>query len=239
MFIVEVKNKLAVFLLLILLIANTSFCNEELGEYLLPQDHWVHLKLDKIFVSKDILENESFLKEAGFKILHNQPSGMKVVKHHLLPSYLIKVYLHPNERNMGLQWAVDRCKGAKNIRDLIKEENLRCFVVPDKWIYLLPCSDPLIAILVVQDMELVSGEETKKAWKNTTKQQIRELYVILSHGFGSCYLVGNIPYTRKGKFACVDTAYPYRQHNYGRIGKYFSSKMQKYWDKLVKSEVDK
>ncbi|MBS0627604.1 MAG: hypothetical protein JSS09_05275, partial [Verrucomicrobia bacterium] len=183
----------------------------------------------------DVLENKASLKASGFTILYNQPSGMQVAKHPLLPGYLIKAYFNSNNEHKGLQWAIDRCLGAKNIRNLIKEENLQYFTVPDKWIYLVSYPNPTIAVLLVEDMGLVSKEETKKAWKNANKKQLKELHIILSHGFGSCYLSGNAPYTRKGKFAYVDTAYPYREYDsYERMKRYFSPEMQQYWDKIVK-----
>jgi hypothetical protein len=224
-------------ILLFLFLANTGFCGEVLEEYFLPQDHWLCAKLDEVFVSQHVLDGRACMKAAGFTILYNQPSGMKVARHPLLPGYLIKAYY--NSQNTGMQWAVDRCEGAKNIRDLIRDKGLRHIVVPNKWIYLVSSPDPVIAVLVVQDMELVTPEETKQAWKNATKQQVRELYTILSHGFASCYLRGNIPRTKKDKFACVDTAFPHRQHNYQSVKKHLSSEMQVYWDKLVQSGENK
>ena len=232
MFTKNIKNKIVLFW------GSAGFCNEEIEEYFLRQDHWAHTNLDKIFVSLDVLETPDLFSAAGFTTLYNQPSRMKVARHPLLPGYLVKVYLHLDEKDRGVQWAIDRCRGAKNIRDLIRQENLRCFVVPDKWIYLVS-SDPVIVILVVQDMKLESNEQTKKAWKNVTKKQAKELYIILHHGFGSCYLEGNMPYTKNGQFACVDTAYPYRQNSYNRVKRYFFPEMKKYLDNLVKSGESK
>ncbi len=212
---------------------------EEIAAYVLSEEHWLHSNLDRIFSQGDVLENKTTFEEAGFITLYKQPSGMRVAKHSLLPGYLVKVYLRSSPQNLELQWLVDRCLGAENIRNLIEQEKLRYFVVPDKWIYFLPNQDSQAAILVVEDMNLVSKEESKKAWKNANKKQIRELYTILSHGFGSCYLHGNIPYTKMGKFACVDTAYPYREHLYKNVKKHISIDMYKYWDELVKAGENK
>ena len=209
--------------------------NERLAAYVLSDDHWLYANLDNIFSRRDVLENSTTFKEAGFVTLYKQPSGMMVAKHPALPGYLVKVYFYSNPNCLESQWLLDRCEGAKNIRNLIEKEKLRYFSVPDKWIYFLPNQDQDIAILVVQDMKLASKEESKKAWKDANKQQLRELYMILSHGFGSCYLSGNMPYTKIGKFACVDTAYPYRQHLYSNIKKYISADRHGYWDQLVKS----
>lgn len=203
---------------------------EEVESYQLSSDHPLYKKLEKIFSRGNILKSNNFFFNAGFRNLSIQPSGMYVARHPALPGYLVKAYLdtHPNAGE--LQWMIDRCKGAENIRKLIKEKNLKHFLVPKKWIYYPPHSS---AILVVEDMNLVSKAETKMAWQEASKSQIRELFILLDHGFGSCYLSGNIPYTKLGKFACVDTAYPYREHNYVNLEKYLSKEMFMYLNRLA------
>lgn len=213
--------------------------NEKLAAYLLSDDHWLYANLDKIFSQGDVLKNSKTFKEAGFITLYKQPSGMMVAKHHALPGYLVKVYFYSSPQCLDLQWLMNRCEGAENIRNLIKTQKLKFFSVPDKWIYFLPNQGQDVAILVVQDMKLVSKEESKKAWKNASKQQLKELYVILSHGFGSCFLYANIPYTKTGKFSCVDTAYPHRQHLYSSIKKHISADRYEYWDQMVKAGENK
>ena len=56
-----------------------------------------------------------------------------------------KNYISDSERRKksgkeGWEWLIQRCEGADNIRNLIKEKNLKYFSVPDKWIYVLPTS---------------------------------------------------------------------------------------------------
>jgi len=206
--------------------------NEVLVEYILPEEHWVKEALDTIFSHQDVLLNDQTLVQAGFIILHRQKSGMRVAAHPKLPGYLIKTYLGEAVESMGTRWLWDRCRGADNIRKLIHQENLQHFLVPEKKIYFVT---PTKAILVVQDMQVVSKAESKMAWQAANKMVLRELYIILSHGYASCYLHGNIPYTRYKKFACVDTQYPERSHQYGRVKRHFSSKGKKYWDQLVQS----
>jgi hypothetical protein len=212
---------------------------DRIRSYFLPDDHWLKAKLDKIFAQPGVLENKTSFKKAGFITLHRQASGMRVASHPLIPGYLVKVFFNSNSRNQDWKWPIARCKGAENIRNLIKKENLRYFTVPDKWIYLVPGSslshpEWQASVLVVTDMNLVSREASKRAWKNATAEHLKELYCILSHGFASCYLPYNIPYTKEGTYACVDTAYPQRKHHYESARHYFSDEMKLYWDKLVK-----
>lgn len=208
---------------------------DEFSQYLLPATHPLKSTLDLIFADPSILESQNSLDASGFITMCTQPSGMRVLKHPQLKGYLIKAYLNSDESKANnLQWPVDRCKGAEDIRSLIKEKKLKYFSVPDKWIYILANQR---SVLLVTDMNLVSKEESKKAWKNkVTHKHLRELYCILSHGFASCYLPYNIPYTNDNTFACVDTAYPPRKHNYNRVKSFLSEEMKLYWDTLIKAE---
>lgn len=210
--------------------------------YLLSKDSWLQKPLKKIFSKPDVLKDASTIEAAGFITICHRTSGMRVLKHPKLPGYLIKTYLSSERKKQGnnLRWMIDRCKGAENVRNLIKSENLKHFTVPDKWIYHIPArlgedAYEQSAVLVVTDMDLVSREECKIAWEKATKSQIKELYCILSHGFASCYLVHNIPYTKAGTFACIDTAYPYRNYRRYAVRSYFSEEMKEYWDLLVET----
>lgn len=209
--------------------------------YLLPDQHPLRQALDTLFAEPCVLDSQTTLNDAGFVTLYHQASGMRVLRHASLPGYLIKTYVNTEWKRSGddIQWMVDRCLGAENIRHLIQQKNLRHFTVPDKWIYFLPgqpFSNPQqqIAVLVVTNMKLVSRKNSVKAWKTRiTKQHLQELYCLLSHGFGSLYLPYNIPYTKKGTFACIDTAYPYRKFTYEPVKRYLAPHMSAYWDRLT------
>ncbi|HRD55501.1 MAG TPA: hypothetical protein PLC42_03800 [Parachlamydiaceae bacterium] len=222
----------------------TAEMQKEIKPYCLPENHPLVALLDSIFADKRVTENEETFKAAGFKILFSQPTSyIKVARHLAVPGYLFKLYLDNETRKKqdieGWKWLVKRCIGAENIRKLIHRKKLKYFTVPDKWIYPLPghlSLDPLQQpiVLIVQDMDLASGEETKRMWQKAGKKQIDELFIILSHGFSSCYLAQNIPYSRSGKFACIDTEHPKRKLNYHHTQAYLSPPMKNYWKKLTK-----
>lgn len=209
--------------------------------YLLPKDHYLKHNLDEIFSKPDVLENSENFQEAGFVTLSHQGTGMRVASHPLLHGFLIKTYISSEKKqDDNWNWMVQRCEGASNIRKLIRQEQLRYFTVPDKWIYVLPKSTKKnsytqTAVLVVTHMKIVSDEESRKAWNQATPNHLRELYCILSHGYASSFLPRNIPYTKKKKFSCIDTAYAKRTPNFKKPKSYFSKEMKVYWDKLVKS----
>lgn len=215
---------------------------EKLQPYLLPLDHPAKAVLDSIFSHGNPLKNKKSFKKAGFTIISKNTSSLAyIAKHARLPGYLVKAYLQtrPKGRMGNESWMgfLMRCQGADNIRKLISSHHLRYFSVPDKWIYPLPKRAPFPpreVILVVTDSQLTPRSECQKAWKNASKACLDELYIILAHGYASTFLVGNIPYTKSGTFACVDTEFPIRKHKMERVIKYLSSEMGTYWSKLTK-----
>lgn len=238
--------------------ANNACIDEKMHKkikpFLLPLDHSMRPSLDAIFHSPGINQSESTLHKAGFKTVSIRPhSYLIIVKHEQLPGYLIKIYLENESRlklgKEGWQWLQQRCVGAQNIRNFIEEHNLKHFVVPDKWIYPLPqknsgakkkCGQPIA--LMVTEMNLVSDKESEYIWKHkVTHKVLEELYMLMSHGLASRYLSWNIPPTKDGKFACIDTEHPKEEPHYSTARKYFSDDMARYWDLLVRNggKIDK
>lgn len=216
--------------------------------FLLPGDHWLKSRLDSVFYQWNFIQNQQLFEKAGFVTLCKRTSSMIVAKHHKIPGYLVKIYLQSDKEKQTWKWMINRCLGAENIRNLIKAKKLRYFTVPDKWIYVLPNSeinteDLLISadetapgLLVATHVDIVDLEASKRAWKTVvTRRHLRELYCILSHGFASCYLPQNIPYTKQKKFSCLDTEYPHRQHRLQCIGSKLSDEMRAYWEHLVRT----
>lgn len=216
--------------------------------YLLPKKHHLHSILNGIFSRSRVIFSDETLAQAGFRTLCTQPfSHIRVASHPQLSGYLVKVYLDcdnvTRKDRPGYEWLTDRCIGADLIRKLIKKKKMRHFTVPDKWLYPVPSTAPehvQPVILVVQDMHLVSKAETVHAWKTViTREHLDELYCILSHGLSSCFLEGNIPYTRNGTFSCIDTEYYDRKLKYHKVKPYLSDEMNLYWDELVRKGKSK
>lgn len=218
--------------------------------YFLPQNHHLKPILDEIFYSPKVLANKQSLAEAGFVVVcFRARNELYVVRHPQAKGYLFKVYLESEIKEtltQKYQRFVKRCVGAAAIRQVINEYKLHYFAVPDKWLYELPVSalneeeknQTRAMILVVQDMQLTTGDESKYAWrKKITKNHLQELYRILSRGYASLGLWHNIPYTRTKQFACIDTERSKRKYKLEFIKKYFSKKMKKEWDKILKKEA--
>jgi len=227
----------------------TSEAREEMAPYVLPKKHKLAKALNDIFTKTRATKNMKTFEAAGFHVLHIQPrSFILVASHKKLPKHLLKVYLDDEERlkqkRPGWKWFVFRCQGAKKIAKIIKKKNIKFFTVPKKYIYILPEEPaapsgqgykPKIAVLVVEDMDILSHDDNEWHWRNAVTEEILvELYTIISRANGSSYRAGNIPFTNSGKIAFIDTEYPYQSPDYRSIRHYLSNEMRDKWDNIVK-----
>lgn len=214
--------------------------------YLLPLNHPAKKSLDTIFESSRAIKDEPSFKKAGFETLfyQNIHSFIRVAKHNALSGFLVKVYLdsESNERaKQGWKHLKNRCEGAACVRQLIKSKKIKNFIVPDKWLYVLPINQSPAnkdqpVILVVSKMNIVSKDKTAEAWRTkATTKHLDELYCVLSHGLGSSGLVDNVPYTKEHLFTFLDTEQSKKTPNYDKPRHFFSNQMRIYWDKLVKT----
>jgi hypothetical protein len=213
--------------------------------YLLPEEHPLKCVVDHLFSQSRVTENMDSLMGAGFQIIAAmQNSYIVVARHAAVPGYVFKIYLDAEKRSRdnkpNWEWLLKRCYSARIIRLKIAQKRIEHFVIPDKWIYLLPplptsnTSHPSPFIIMETDMDLEPVAISRKAWKTeVTRAQLRELYAILRHGYGTVNL-GNIPRTQNGQFAFIDTEFSRRRHNLKHVKKYLSKDMARYWDHLIK-----
>lgn len=231
--------------------------------YLLPQQHRIKPILDQIFSDPTVLDNDKKFRDAGFITLYRRPFDkahnilarakfqplspdthsalFRVAKHPALKGFLFKLYIDDEVGKMwqkGQERLVMRCRGARQIRTSILKHKIRRFTCPKKWLYQLgehPVKQRRTSVLVVKDMQVLSGRVSKRKWKTKiTKRHLVELFHILKKGYASLYLAKNIPYTKNHTFSCIDTEFPPRQFQLEKAKSYFSKKMQKYWVKLIK-----
>jgi len=227
----------------------SEIAREKIRPFLLPEDHPAKRSLDKIFHSARASFDDDSLKKAGFDIKFKQPrSFIRVVSHPKLSGYLIKlvtdVELREKNGHPAWYWFVNRCNGVQKIHDVIAKNKIKYFVAPKKWIYPLPinpypskkttANKRKITVLLVDDMRLTSKQENLVAWKDDiTKKHLNELYNIIKEVGGHSYRAENIPQTRNGTFAFVDTEYPKSPPRFSDIRRYLSSGKRFYWDNLV------
>lgn len=220
--------------------------------YLLPPDSPVKPILDQIFSSSRVLLSLETMKAAGFSpVKPRKFTHLIVTKHPALPGYVIKAYLDSQryyKKMTEYEIWIKRIQGAQSIQNLINNQGWNhLFKVPQKWIYELPKKPaapsefiPKYYILVEEDMELVSQEKNAKVWKShfVTTELLNSLYVILKTlGLKDCIKTHNIPFSRDGRIAFIDTQtfneWPVK---YKILGKELSKPNATYWKQLTKNK---
>lgn len=225
-----------------------KFIKARIKPYVISETHPMYGALKNIFEATRVTECKKSFEDAGFKIFDIRPrSHIYVARHDDLPGYLVKANLDDDlqvkQHIQSWEWFVLRCKGAKKIRCIIKQFDIKHFTVAKKWIYPLP-STPLppqdaqhtqhLAILLVTDMKLMPWKQNLHAWHHViTEEYLDELYTIISRAKGSSYRPDNIAYTREKTFAFIDTEYPSKGPDYDSIRNHLNPEMLSYWDKIV------
>jgi hypothetical protein len=218
-----------------------------MDSYLLPSGHPARKVLEIIFRRSSVIDNESAFQEAGFNThIKKSRSLMRVASHPNLPGYIVKVFFIDErklerEKSGGWRGFFGRCEAAKRIRVIIREGGIQHFQAPCKWLFYPPyhpsCGlDDQPVILIAEYQELVSPNENEQAWLNmVTEVHLDELYKIIAGAGGASYRPDNIPLTKCGKFAFIDTEYSHEEHDYDSITPYLTAKMNQYWQRLRKN----
>jgi hypothetical protein len=214
--------------------------------YVLPCDHPAERLLERLFCHSNVIENEAAFLATGFEIQRKQRrSLMRVATHPMLAGYVFKVFFVDErecerEKSRGWKGFVARCNRAERIRRVIQEQRIQHFKVPGKWLFHAPhhssCGpDDQPTILVAEFQDLSSKEESDHAWLHSvTESHLDELYAIINRAGGTSYRPNNIPLTRQGRFAFIDTEHSTDRHDYESIAPYLSCQMRGYWSNLIK-----
>lgn len=223
-----------------------KFTNEQweaIGAYLLPDIHPAKSALDKLFQSARVTASLDTLKEAGFTV-SGPGSGMTLVaRHPKLSNILVKLYTDDQDVE-DFKNLYDRIKGAEVAKQIIRAHEYQwLFKVARKWFYILPQEPaasgpyPKQLVLVVEDMQILPKDENYPKWKSSamTKEKLDAIYTFLTEGgFNDLALAFNMPFSRDGRLAVVDTEdYHKWPIPYDRLLKYLSPKMQEYWNQLI------
>ena len=220
--------------------------------FLIPDDHPAKPFLDKIFSKTRVTVSNETIVTAGFNILVTKSrSHIRLLQHSELNPYLLKVTVDSNteikKENPDWYWFVNRCRGADRLAQIIKTNKLKHFVVPKKWLYVLPAHpdtppgpdyERKLVVLVVENMHLIEKSANKAKWQtDITKEILKELYEVMKYGGGAAWRPDNAWFTENGKIALIDTEYPGQKADHKVITKYLSPEIQKYWNKLVKKRA--
>jgi hypothetical protein len=213
--------------------------------HVLPCDHPAGRLLERLFRRSSVIDNEAAFLAAGFEIRRKQRrSLMCVATHPMLAGYAFKVFFvdereREREKSRGWKGFVARCNRAERICRVIQEHRIQQFKVPRKWLFHAPhhpsCGpDDQPTILVAEFQDLLSQEESEHAWLHSvTESHLDELYAIINRAGGTSYRPDNIPLTRQGCFAFIDTEHSADRQDYDSIAPYLSCQMREYWSNLI------
>lgn len=221
---------------------------EELKPYFLPIQHPIRTGLDQLFQTIRATQSPDHFEKGGFgKPVLRKPTNVVIGEHPSFKKVIFKVFLDIQPQlSEWILW-IHRIDGARAIQECINRHDFLQFIVPNKWIYPLPLNPsppdhPKINrknfILIVQKMNILPPKENLKAFKEKiTPQLLDQLYIILTEeGLIDSVYPDNIPFTKEGKIAFIDTEhrYPGRAVPYEVLTPYLSADMQKYWHALIK-----
>jgi hypothetical protein len=218
---------------------------EQLNPYLLPDDHPVKAKLDKLFFKPDLLQSSVLLKKAGFKTSGARGySKTQILKHKKLKNYLIKVFT--DDQIEVVEWEIwmRRVNGALTIRSAIERNGVQAFFkVPQKWIYQVPRTGQNFEqknfVLVVEDMKLYDQRGNNIMWNGLSyinKEKLNALYTLIKEeGLLDSVYIDNIPFSiLDDKIAFVDTEHFHKWPvPFHRLTSFLAKKMQVHWMSLI------
>lgn len=223
---------------------------EELTPYFLPEEHPIKDSLDQIFHQSRVTANEETFTKAGFAITRsNRPYNAVVTGHKKLKGFLVKVYLDSQYPVIDWQMWMRRIKGCEVIKKCIAKHRLTQLLVPKKWIYPLPQEPSLPEqegtnrkhfILVVEDMRIVDHQENSRMFKEKmTGKLLKEIFTAMAEcELTDCVWIGNMPFTKKGRIAFIDTELFYNGFpEFERLKKYLSTPMQEHLDQLIQRRL--
>lgn len=217
--------------------------------YLLPENHPIKSKLDRMFSAARVILNPESFKNAGFtRYKQGRFSRIMASPNPKLPGYFIKAF--PDcELNIREDWKklIHRIEGTRAIQQSIASHGYGdMFKSPNKWLYPLP-DDPSPPrsdkyarknfILVAEQMKAYSHEDNEKRYyKKMDRRRLDAFYTLLNEvGLSDSVFAFNVPFCRDdGKMAFIDTEYHHRWPvPFHKVARYLSPEMEKYWRKLI------
>lgn len=219
---------------------------EKLEPYFLPVNHPIKERLDRLFKKIRATQSEETFEKAGFgKPKMRKPGNIVIGRNPNFSKYIFKVYLDTQiALNEWENW-VKRIEGSRAIQSCIDRHGYTHFSTPRKWIYPLPeepspPSSPRYHrknfILIVDNMNILSPHDNLEAYKTKlSPSRLEELYTILSEeGLIDSVYPDNIPFTKKGKIAFIDTEHFHLAPvPYDVFTRFLSPKMQQHWQSII------
>lgn len=189
-----------------------------LAHLLLPDDHPIRSALEQIFQDPRDFIDRTAMEEYGCISAEQPPASplerFVVCSHPLLPGHLIKtysLYCDQNHYSEHLPNFVLRIENARYLAEAVAWAGLDQVVIPQKWLYWLPpqFADPLTpygkAVLIAERLDLRPAEETEAIYLSLHGERMVQLLKLILCTRSIDVWLANMPMTRDGRIAFVDT----------------------------------
>jgi hypothetical protein len=190
-------------------------------------DDPARLDLSALFRDENMFDSRRSWSDAGFHVNDRSNNGkIMVARHPKVAGLLFKKYTSDSSEKEQTRNYERRLEGANRLRSFVDSRRLGSIVVPRKWILELP--RPFSRgthVLVVEQLDLLSDDQTKAAYHGIDSHILGELSVVLFHFRGMDSNAKNIPFVADGRIGLIDTEHwdrstskPYLHH----VGEYLS-----------------
>ena len=169
------------------------------------------IDLDRLFHRWPDFESAKDWRQAGFEILRDKEDKILVLSHKSAKRYLFKKYGSDDWRSPReqLEKYQSRVTWAALLRSHIINNGLRHVVVPQKWLCTLPAESGSKGksphVVVVERHRILDADESAACYRRIDAEVVRELCTILFAFRGLDFKIRNVPFTRDGKIAFIDT----------------------------------
>jgi len=161
--------------------------------------------LEELFTDSKMFESYNRFCSSGFQLADHAETKIMAGSHKRLRGYLIKKYSNDKPGKKQLRSYMHRIEGARLLRTFIAEQDFQHVVAPKKFLYELPSSFPERYLVIAEKFDLLTRNETDRAYSKIDKDQAQELAVILYYFRGLNSTAENLPFTEEGKIAFIDT----------------------------------
>jgi hypothetical protein len=195
--------------------------------------------LKALFREANMFNSRQAWGAAGFRVFDRANNGkIMVAQHPSVQGLLFKKYSSDMSQKDQLKNFERRIKGANRLRSFIDKQRLRHVVVPRKWLLELPRAlsrKESSHVLVVEQLDLLSDEQTKASYYRIDPDTLKELCVVLFHFRGMDSNAKNIPFVADGRIAFIDTEHWDRDSSKSylhHVGEYLTAQQRKLSKKI-------
>lgn len=167
------------------------------------------LDLDALFVDPRMFDSRDSFRAAGFQVLDPaKDSEVMVAAHPAAPGCLFKKYGGDTSLKKQRKNYEARIEGARRLGHFVAERQLRRVIAPRKHLHELPArfrsEDRAAHVLVVERLDLLSGDESLARYRDVDDATLRELITVIARFPGLDSNNKNVRFARDGRVAFVD-----------------------------------